>query len=332
MKSCSSSIPIINIIANHEQLLSSFNSDPLVKPVGDCLGCQIHTFSGYGGCAPSQASHSPKKACLRILTVIEGDNIDWHNGKDEAQRLQKGKSVLIFSQSVFNDIFISENESYVEIAEIRFECSYLVDIYQHMSLKFQESDINPKTYNIPLIFDTIIEIQQFTNQLQSQLAGKKSSVTDNLQPVLLAYRCLSKVFNQLELIKHNKHNKADNKYACLSSRTLNKVRKAHSLITTKPGGDWSIKEICKEVGTNETSFKRGFKFLFDNTFSKVLQQARMEVAAKELLDTEKPIIDIVYNIGYSSPSYFSKLFKQYFGEKPLQYRQRRQCFLSFKDV
>ncbi len=321
IKSCSNKIPITNVNINHDQLRSRFENASIGKPIGDCLGCQIHTLSGYGGCTSNQANQNNKNTFLRILTVVKGESIRWHNGKNEPQRLQKGKSVLIFSESEFNDVFISENKSYIEIADIWFDCAYLKDIYQQMSVTFQENGINPQTDNVPLVFDTIIEIQQFINQLQSQLTDNESGVTDNLHAVLLAYRCLSKIFNRLEVVKINK---IDHKHSCLSPRTLNKVRKAHTLINAKPGENWSIKEICKEVGTNETSFKRGFKFLFDNTFSKVLQQARMEVAAKELLDTDKPIIDIVYNIGYSSPSYFSKLFKQYFGEKPLQYRRQRQ--------
>lgn len=321
IKHGSNSIPITNINSTHDQLISSFDKAPLGSSVGDCLGCQIHTLSGYGGCTSHQEGQNKKTTFLRLLTVVKGDNIRWHNGKDEPKQLQKGKSVLIFSENTFNDVFISEKESYIEIADIRFDCNYLSSIYQQMSAKFQETGINPQTDNIPLVFNTIIEIQQFINQLQTELTNKESGVTDNLLAVLQAYHCLSKILDQLEMIKSNK---TDHECSCLSSRTLNKVRKAHTLITSKPGKNWSIKKICKEVGTNETSFKRGFKLLFDNTFSKALQQARMEVAAKELLYTDKPIIDIVYNIGYSSPSYFSKLFKQYSGEKPLQYRRQRQ--------
>lgn len=42
------------------------------------------------------------------------------------------------------------------------------------------------------------------------------------------------------------------------------------------------------------------------------------------LPGSRPIIDIAYQVGYASPSHFSKLFKQHFGQNPLQYRKHRQ--------
>ncbi|MPY21558.1 helix-turn-helix domain-containing protein [Shewanella psychropiezotolerans] len=314
-KTHSNSIPITNHYIDHGNL-----ETPTCQSFGGCLGCQIHTLSGYGGCTSYQASSEEKNVVLRLLIVVKGNNIRWSKGTDEPLLLQKGKSVLIFSANTFNDVFISEVESYVEITDIRFDCQYLMSIYQQMSEKFEDNGINPRTENRPFVFDTSIETQQFINQLKSESADKASDATGNLFVVSQAYQCLSKLLNQLEMIMTNKKH---DKYSCLSNHTLNKIRKAHGLITSTPGEDWSIKQLCNAVGTNETSFKRGFKLLFNNTFSKILQQIRMEVAAKELESTEHPIIDIVFNVGYSSPSHFTKLFKQHFGQPPFQYRKNR---------
>ncbi|MDN3612375.1 helix-turn-helix transcriptional regulator [Vibrio ostreicida] len=301
--------------------LLSFGQSPRCQSWGNCLGCQIDTLSGYGGCTSHQMANNEQKYCLRLLTVIKGERIVWHNGADTPLSLEKGKSVLIFSATSFNDVFISESESFVEIADIRFDCQYLTDIYQQISDKLKDSGINPRTDNRPFVFDTNVEIQQFISQLETKNIQKSSDATNHLYAVSQAYQCLSKLLNQLELIQ-NKKKYDDN--SSLSSRTLNKIRKAHDMIASNPGKNWSINELCREVGTNETSFKRGFRLLFNTTFSKLLQQTRMTIAAKELESTDHPIIDIVFKVGYASPSHFTKLFKQHFGENPLQYRKARQ--------
>ncbi|WP_257001166.1 helix-turn-helix transcriptional regulator [Vibrio coralliilyticus] len=294
---------------------------PTCHSFGGCLGCQIHTLSGYGGCTAYEAQPVEPTCCLRILTVVRGERLFWHNGQDQPLELEPGKSVLILSTNKFNDVFISAEETFVEIADIRFECHYLGKIHHQIQEVLKNRSLEPLAENRPWIFDTSFDIQRFLSQLDVNDTSHSSDATTHLYTVSQAYQCLSKLLNQLDMIQPNKK---PEECACLSSRTLNKIRKAHTLIEHEPGKNWSIAELCKEVGTNETSFKRGFKLLFNTTFSKRLQRTRMDIAATELEFTDQPIIDIVYKVGYSSPSHFTKLFKQHFGQNPLQYRKCRQ--------
>ncbi|MBN3494303.1 helix-turn-helix transcriptional regulator [Vibrio neptunius] len=294
---------------------------PTCQSFGGCLGCQIHTLSGYGGCTAYETQPAEPTCCLRILTVLRGERLLWHNGQDQPLELEPGKSVLILSTDQFNDVFISTEETFVEIADIRFECHYLGKIHHQIQEVLKNRSLEPLADNRPWVFDTSFDIQRFLSQLDINETTHTPETTTPLYTVSQAYQCLSKLLGQLEMIQPNR--KTDDS-ACLSNRTLNKIRKAHSLIEQEPGKNWSIAELCKEVGTNETSFKRGFKLLFNTTFSKLLQQTRMDIAATELEFTDQPIIDIVYKVGYSSPSHFTKLFKQHFGQNPLQYRKCRQ--------
>lgn len=302
-----------------QEKASELQQTPVCHSFGGCLGCHIHTLSGYGGCTSYEPNTKEDPYCLRLLTVIKGENVIWYHGTDKPISLHNGKSVLIFSANSFNGVFISEEESYIEISDIRFDCQYLTTIYQQMKDSLADNDINPLTENRPLIFDTSIEIQQFINQLNTH--DGMCSATDHLYAVSQAYQCLSKLLNQIPMLKTNK--KHDNS-SRLSNRTLNKIRKAHAMITSEPGKNWCLNELCRQVCTNETSFKRGFKLLFNTTFSKLLQQTRMKIAAEELEHTDHPVIDISFKVGYSSPSHFTKLFKQHFGQNPLQYRKNHQ--------
>ena len=47
----------------------------------------------------------------------------------------------------------------------------------------------------------------------------------------------------------------------------------------------------------------------------------MTNAARKLLVTNEPISSIAYALGYETPSYFAKCFKEVFGLSPQEYRR-----------
>lgn len=51
-----------------------------------------------------------------------------------------------------------------------------------------------------------------------------------------------------------------------------------------------------------------------------VKRKRIHTAAKQLSETNDPIIDISLNCGFSNPAYFSRQFKEYMGCTPGQYR------------
>lgn len=59
------------------------------------------------------------------------------------------------------------------------------------------------------------------------------------------------------------------------------------------------------------------------TFSELLEERRMELASLYLIDTDLPIEDIIYLTGYSSNSFFYRVFKNRFGQTPNQYRNSK---------
>ncbi|EGQ9890373.1 helix-turn-helix transcriptional regulator [Vibrio cholerae] len=314
------SIRLTSHCSSHQSNLLAVHQPVVCQSFGGCLGCHIHTLSGYGRCASSQIHANVDQFCLRLLTVIQGDQLTWYSQECDPMNLHQGKSVLIFSANVFDDVFISETGSYVEIADIRFECQFLASIYQQMGDSLRANGINPLTEKRRFVFDTRVEMQKFISQLQVGLS--KQCGTENLYAVSQAYQCLAKLLSKLDSIQCDKKCLDS---SSISNRTLNRIRQAHAMMASEPEKNWSIGELCRQVGTNETSFKRGFKLLFNTTFSKLLQHTRMKIAAEVLRHSDQPIIDIAYQVGYTSPSHFSKLFKQHFGVNPLQYRKNGQA-------
>ncbi|WP_020533972.1 helix-turn-helix domain-containing protein [Flexithrix dorotheae] len=79
-----------------------------------------------------------------------------------------------------------------------------------------------------------------------------------------------------------------------------------------------LSELARHVGMNEYKLKRGFKEMFQTTAFGFLSNFRLELALKSLLDTQKTISEIAYQLGYASPQHFSAAFKKKFGVPPSQ--------------
>ena len=63
-----------------------------------------------------------------------------------------------------------------------------------------------------------------------------------------------------------------------------------------------------------------FKELTGKSFSQYLIDYRLEIAARQLVETTDKIIDLAENVGFHNASYFSRAFQSKYGETPSTYR------------
>lgn len=87
----------------------------------------------------------------------------------------------------------------------------------------------------------------------------------------------------------------------------------------------SIVQVATHVYLNPVYFGRVFKSTFNMTFKQYLLKRRME-KARELLEEGKVSIGgVCEQVGISNPSYFSRLFKQYTGQLPSEYKKEYEA-------
>lgn len=92
-------------------------------------------------------------------------------------------------------------------------------------------------------------------------------------------------------------------------------------ITTHPEQTMSRKELCELAEMSESSLRRLFKEKTGKTLYDFIKDTKMTNAARRLTVTNEPIAAISYALGYESPSYFGKCFKEVFGVSPQEYRK-----------
>ena len=92
---------------------------------------------------------------------------------------------------------------------------------------------------------------------------------------------------------------------------LRKTIKSHI-----PDANYSVEDLGEEMGLSRVQLYRKVKALTGYTVVDLLRKARLARAKRLLETTDKNISEVAYEVGFSTPSYFAKRFKEEYGVKP----------------
>ena len=85
----------------------------------------------------------------------------------------------------------------------------------------------------------------------------------------------------------------------------------------------SVEDLGSKMGLSRVQLYRKIKALTNYSPNELVRIARLKKAASLLASSEKTISEITYEVGFTSPSYFTKCYKDYFGESPTDFLKRR---------
>lgn len=86
----------------------------------------------------------------------------------------------------------------------------------------------------------------------------------------------------------------------------------------------SVEMISSEMAMSSTHLYRKLKTLTDNSAKTIIQKYRLKKASLLLQNKEGNISEIMYQVGFSNLSYFSKCFKSEYGVTPKAYQNKFQ--------
>ena len=95
--------------------------------------------------------------------------------------------------------------------------------------------------------------------------------------------------------------------------------KVRTFISCNASRPVSLNEIASYVGMNEAAFCVFFKKHYGQTFVEYLNARRLEYARYLLKNGSLSVTEVCYACGFSSPPYFSRLFRREVGMSPQQY-------------
>ena len=76
------------------------------------------------------------------------------------------------------------------------------------------------------------------------------------------------------------------------------------------------------MGLGRSQFYRKIKALTNYSPVELLRNLRLKRSRDLLTTTRKSISEIAYEVGFSTPAYFTKCYKEVFSETPTELRER----------
>ena len=92
----------------------------------------------------------------------------------------------------------------------------------------------------------------------------------------------------------------------------------------------NVEDLGREMGMSRVQLYRKLKSLTNYSPNELLRIARLKKAASLLAASEKSISEVAYEVGFTSPSYFTKCYKEYFGETPTSRLKMKNGIYSVK--
>lgn len=87
--------------------------------------------------------------------------------------------------------------------------------------------------------------------------------------------------------------------------------------------EMSLNELAGVSNFSRYHFHRIFRAMVGESVGAFIVRIRVETAARLLKYTTLPIHDIAYNVGYSTPSSLTKVFRQFYNISPTDYRNNK---------
>lgn len=133
----------------------------------------------------------------------------------------------------------------------------------------------------------------------------------------------------LEIEQHNKDiANSDMSSISLSQSEFVLIQELSDDINTNPDLDHKVEILTRKVGLSAAKIQEGFKFKHGMTVCEYIRYVRLIKSEILISTSDLTISEIVYSLGLTSRSYFSKIFKERFDCTPSEYKRKNKLAVS----
>ena len=178
---------------------------------------------------------------------------------------------------------------------------------------------NEITSHIPIILLTA------RSEMTDKLTGLETGADDYLIKPFHALELKTRVSNLLVQRKklREKFSKLNIlKLDRLPNRSLDQVfleKVAICIETNMSNEEFGVQMLAQELNISRTQLHRKIKALVNQSTNELIQSIRLQKASEMLINKAGTVAEICYLVGFSSPPYFTRLFKQHFGHNPSEH-------------
>ncbi len=180
-----------------------------------------------------------------------------------------------------------------------------------------------QTSHIPIMMLTAYAMDE--QKIQGYECGADSYITKPFSAQMLKVRLRNLIENRHRLQTFFGDQTSPTQKTPLNETDKGFVEKLRRLIETNmANASVSVEDLGEQIGLSRTQLYRKTKALTGYSPNELLRIARLKKAAALLASTEKTISEITYEVGFTSPSYFTRCYKDYFGESPTDFLRRKK--------
>jgi transcriptional regulator GlxA family with amidase domain len=89
-----------------------------------------------------------------------------------------------------------------------------------------------------------------------------------------------------------------------------------------------VEWLARSVSLSRAHFIRSFRATFGETPHRYLQRRRIERAMALLRETDRPVTEVCFDVGFASLGTFSRTFHEVVGVSPSAYRDRAEATIA----
>lgn len=196
----------------------------------------------------------------------------------------------------------------------------------------QNIKMNEITSHIPVILLTARALN--SHQIEGYKSGADAYITKPFQPDLLLAR-IGNLLRNRHLLKDlwgtsSNAPKKEDKTATTENTTLSSEGTRENAFISRfkkvveermTDSELSVETIGSELGLSRVQLYRKVKALTGSSPVDLLRKARLNKAQQLLQATDLSVSEIAYQVGFTSPSYFTKCYKDEYGKVPGESRK-----------
>ena len=187
----------------------------------------------------------------------------------------------------------------------------------------QRIKTNLQTSHIPVVLLTAKTAN--SQKIAGFEVGADDYITKPFSSQLLISRIDNLIRNREKLISRFKNDvnlsPSDVTITPLDKQLMNKVL---ALIEEHMSDEnYSVEKLCSDAAVSRPQLYRKVKALTDLSINEFIRSIRLKRAANLLEQDDASVANVMYEVGFSNRSYFTKTFKEMFGVNPKEYKRTR---------
>ncbi len=204
-----------------------------------------------------------------------------------------------------------------------FMCNSRSKVAKSLVIQFEKDCFGPAFFELP-------EFKSVSAFLDLARLGIKLSCSEELQQRIRrtctsngvnAIICLLKLLNELSQSEQietvlDSHHKTEHSFE------EHRLNNAINWIDTHFAEPIQLAEVAHLTSLTENAFCRSFKRATGKTFLQYLNDKRVHEAAQLLIESERAVTDIAYDVGFSNISSFNRYFKKVKDISPTDFRKQ----------